>query len=66
MVIGGDTIVFVLSLCKVLFFDDHYHAYVINVTQQRLFVSNLYDHNIYHGHKSADGYIYITLKYYFL
>lgn len=29
MVIGGDIIIFIVSTCKVLYFDSHYHAYVI-------------------------------------
>ena len=66
MVIGGDSVIVILSRCEVLFFDDHYHAYAVTVTSQRLFLSKLLDHNIYHGHKLANGYTYITLKYHFL
>ena len=35
MMIGGDMIIFVVSIFKVLYFDSHYHAYVINVTSVR-------------------------------
>ena len=62
MVIGGDSVIFVLSWCEVLFFDDHYHAYAVTVTSQRLFLSKLLDHNIYHGHKLANGYTYTPLN----
>ena len=66
VVLGGDSVIFVLSLCKVLFFDDHYHSYAITVGSQRLFISEIIDHNVYHGHKMANGHTYITLKYHFL
>lgn len=29
LVIGGNLVIFVLYICGVLFFDDHYHAYVV-------------------------------------
>ena len=35
LVIGGDQVVFVASMCKSLYFDDHYHAYAISVTSHR-------------------------------
>ena len=58
-------VIFVLSLCKVLYFDSHYHAYVINFTPHQSFLTTILDHNVYHGHKLADGLTYITLKYFF-
>ncbi len=30
IVIGGDMVIFVVLLCKVLYFDSHYYAYIIN------------------------------------
>lgn len=66
LVVGGDMVIFALSLCKVLYFDYHYHAYVIKVTSHQTLVSKILDHNVYHGHKMADGLTYITLKYHFL
>lgn len=63
LVIGGDMCVFVVSLCNVNYYDSHYHAYVINVTSHRFVTSILHDHNVYHGHKLADGQTYISLKY---
>ena len=67
LVIGGDSVIFGVSVCKVLYFDDHYHAYVISVTPCRTVVSlsALLDHNVYHAHKLSDGLSYISLKYYF-
>ena len=45
LVVGGDQIVFILSLCKLLYFDSHYHAYVISVTSNRILklISDLLD-----------------------
>lgn len=66
IVVGGDMVIFVMSKCQVLYFDSHYHAYVITITPQRLFICTPLDHNVYHGHKLNDGLTYITLKYYLL
>ena len=65
MVVGGDMVIFLISVCKVLYFDSHFHAYVISVTTQQclITISNLLDHNIYHGHKFANNLTYIVLKY---
>ena len=46
IVLEGMSIVFVVSLCNVLCFDDHYHSHAIDITSQWLFVSDLYDHNV--------------------
>ena len=62
LIVGGDLIVFLTSVCQVLFFDPHYHAYVISVTPQQSLFIDLKDHNVYHGHR-VDGLTYITLKY---
>ena len=55
-VVGGDMAIFSLALCKVSYFDSHYHSYVVLVTQQRSFFSicKLFDHNVYHGHTLGD------------
>ena len=66
MVIGGDLVIFVLTMCKVLCFDTHYHAYAIEATSSRLLTSELFDHNVYHGHMLSNGHTYITLKYRFV
>lgn len=65
LVIGGDMVIFVVSLCKV-YFDPHYHAYVINVTSHRSLTSKVLDRNVYHGHKLAGGNTFITFKHVFL
>lgn len=62
IVVGGDLVVFVTSLCDVLYFDSHYHAYVISVTSHQALFTHLLDHNVYHGHKS-NGSIFISLRY---
>ena len=66
MVIGGDMVIFGLSLCKVSYFDCHYHAYVVTVTSHQSLFVNLLDHNVYHGHRLADGFTYIALKYHYI
>lgn len=66
MVIGGDMVIFVVSLCNVQYYDSHFHAYVVDVTPQRMLFHTIVDYNIHHGHKLADGKTYISLRYYFL
>ena len=64
MVLGGDFVIFLVSMCSVLYFDSHYHAYTVTVTSTQLLVSKLFDHNVYHSHKLANGQSYIYLKYF--
>ena len=64
IVIGGDMLIFCVRLCDVLYFDSHYHAYVINVTSQQSVISKLLDRNVYHCHKLLDNLSYITLKHF--
>ena len=63
MVLGGNLVVFITSVCKVSYFDSHYHAYVISVTHQKVMTTKLLDHNVYHSHILSDGLSYITLRY---
>ena len=65
MVAGGDLVVFVVTVCQVLYFDSHYHAYVIEPTSFQSFVTNILDHNVYHSCKLTGGLTYISLKYHF-
>lgn len=51
LVIGGDMIVFIVYPCTTLFFDSHYHAYVIDINYQRTLVLNLADPHVLHGRK---------------
>ena len=64
MVMGGDMVIFVVSICNVRYYDSHYHAYVVDVTSQRSLFRDIIDHNVYHSHKLTDGKTYISLKYY--
>ena len=64
-VIGGDIVIFCVTLCKVLYYDSHYHSYVVANTSNRKVVSSLVDHTVYHAH-TLSGFTYITLKSYFL
>ena len=58
---------FIVYECKVLYFDDHYHAYAIELAPNKsvLNADMLYDHNVYHGHK-INSIVHISLKYYFV
>ena len=64
LVVGSSTSLFVVRECQILYFDDHLYSYVIEVTANKLVVSNLYDHNVYHAH-TINKNIHIGLKYYF-
>ena len=46
LVMCGNVPVFSVSLCKVLYFEDHYHAYVISVTDRHNLYCHLLDHNV--------------------
>lgn len=65
LVLGGDLCILVTH-CKVDYFDDHYHAYVIHPSPDRSYVfkDNLRKSCILHVHK-RHGVSYIYLKYYF-
>ena len=64
MVIGGDMLLFLVSSCNVLYFDSHYHVYIISVSSCQSLISDLFDYNVYHGHKLTDDLTYIYLKHY--
>ena len=68
IVVGGDMVLFRVRYCEVVYFDAHYHAYVVNCkSHQSLSLCNkLVDRSVYHGHKLPNGLDYITLKYRFV
>lgn len=61
LVVGGDLIVFIAYPCSTLYFDIHYHAYVVETKTQRVFISHLADPNVLHG-RTVDGLWYVALK----
>lgn len=63
LVVGGSFVVYCVSLCITLYFEDHYHSYVIEVTSVKKLLSALWDHNVYHAHQGQDKKLYVTLKY---
>lgn len=65
MVVGGDMVLFV-SLCNVQYYDSHYHAYVVDITSHPKLFHTVIDHNVYHGHRLADGKTYISLRCHFM
>ena len=66
IVIGGDMVLFCVRNCIVRYFDDHYHAYVVDHTSQQSLTVELLDRNVYHAHVMSDGLSYITLKHSFM
>jgi hypothetical protein len=66
IVIGGDMVLFSVRNCSVRYFDDHYHAYVVDHTSQQSLTIELLDRNVYHAHVMSDGLKYITLKHSFM
>ena len=42
----------------------HYHDYVISVSSHQSLILDLFDYNVYHGHKLTNGFTYIYLKHY--
>ena len=65
LVVGGNMVIFVIMLCKVLYFDSHYHAYRIMHTSNQVLYSSLFDTIVYHAHTLADGFTYIAMKCHF-
>ena len=63
----GSLVVFIVQECKVLYFEDHYHSYAIEIlpTKSVVYLENLYDRTVLHGHM-INSIIYVGLKYYFL
>lgn len=49
IVIGGDMVLFSVQHCDVRYFDDHYHAYVVDHTSQQSLTTKLLDRNVYHA-----------------
>ena len=71
LVLGGDLLLFVLTLAKVLFNDDHKHSYVVSLTANQTLVpySHLSDPTVLHAYKSfvpSDKSLYIITKHFFL
>ena len=56
-------IVSIVYPCETLYFDDHYHAYAVDVKPRREFVSNLADPNVLHGRR-VNQTMFVGLKYF--
>ena len=65
-VLHSNICIVLVTHCNVDYYDDHYHAYVINVSPDKSYVSvdTLPDLCILHSHKRV-GCMYIYLKHYF-
>lgn len=66
IVIGCDMVLFSVQHCDVCYFDDHYHAYVIDHTSKQSLENNLVDRNVYHCHVMSNGLRCVTLNYSFM
>ena len=68
LVVGGDMLIFVVTVCHTQYFDNHYHAFTVSLTSQQSLTNHLLDVNVYHGHKLVDqqDIIYVPLKYHIL
>ena len=62
LLVIGNNAVFMVTKCNVLYFDSHYHAYVIKTGIEKSFLCNISHKKVYHAHKLGDGLLYITLK----
>ena len=67
LVIGGDFITFLVTVYNTLYFDSHYHAFVIAITPRKslIQIEHILDPGVLHAHVLSDGLSYITLKYHF-
>ena len=54
LVLGVDVIVFVLTPCEVVFYDNHMHAYAITLSSGQMLMpyGDLSDYSVLHGYKS--------------
>ncbi len=50
IVIGGDMVLFSVRNYHVRYFDDHYHAYVVDLTSQLSIKVELLHRHVYHAH----------------
>lgn len=68
LVLPGELVLFVVMHCPVIYFDDHYNAYVIDVSSQRKLIQadSLLDPFVLHTHKLFDksDTVFISLKFY--
>ena len=64
LVLHGSVLVFIAQEYTVLYFDEHFHSYVVQSTPCRSAIADLYDPNIYHTQKFNNS-LFITLRYYF-
>lgn len=62
VIVVGNNPVFMITKCNVLYFDSHFHAYVIKIGIERSYLCNVTHKNVYHAHMLSDGLLYITLK----
>ena len=67
LVIGGDFIIFLVTVYDTVYFDSHYHAFVIPITPRKslIQIEQILDPGVLHAHVLSEGWSYITLKFNF-
>ena len=57
---------FVVRECNLLYFDDHFHSYVVELTANKSVMYEKYVNNVYHAHRINDKlHDIVSLKHYF-
>ncbi len=46
VIIAGDKLLYNVRMCTTQYFDDHFHAYVIDVTSRKLIIQTIVDRNV--------------------
>ena len=64
LVLNGSQVIFIVQEYKVIYFDEHFHSYVIQSTPRKSALIDLYDPNVYHS-QEFNNLLFITLRYYF-
>ena len=67
LVIGNSLVTFIVQECKILYFEDHYHSYALELLPAKsiVYLEGLYDRTVLHGH-TINSIVHVGLKYYFL
>ena len=65
LVVGSNLVLFVVVVYQSDYFDEHYHAYVVNRSSERVIIpyENLRDPSVLHC-RVICGKLYITMKYF--
>lgn len=67
LVIGNSLVTFFVQECNVLYFEDHYHSYAVEVLPAKsvVYLESLHDCTVLHGYM-INSITHVGLRYYFL